>query len=265
MKLRRPHPFAFLSAAVTLAAMAATHDAGACSCVGPQLVLVGPSQVDDAPLNTKVRVETPSGGYAGGGGNVVLRVHGGANVATTSRTLTPGGWLATVELTPNAPLAPSTQYEVAVVDPSAHPSTTVLGAFKTGTAADTTAPRLDSVGNATVFRNPNAMGSACQVPGPWVQIDAVTAEDPGRPGARLLFGVWLGDAAGNVDPKKPPTGILSAHNHTLHLGQQSVCDPHSFPVPKAGIMWVGIAALDEAGNASAMRKVKADIGAAKTP
>lgn len=257
-----------MTAGAIAAAVAASHDAHACSCVGPQPSLLGPSQVDDAPLNTKVRVEVPSLGSASGSrapnGGVVLRVHGGANVATTARAITPGGWLSTVELTPTAPLAPSTQYEVAMVDPSAHPSTTVVGAFKTGTAADSTPPRIDTIGAANVHRNPNAMGSACQVPGPWVDIDAVSAQDPGRPGARLLYAAWLGDAAGNVDPKKPPTAILVADGSVLHVGQRSVCDPRSFPVPKSGVMWLGIAAVDEAGNASAIRKVKVDLGA-KTP
>lgn len=237
-------------------------EAGACSCGGPVVALIGPDRVDDAPLNTKVRLEMPNLGAVA---SMVLRVHGsGKVVVTTARSFTPGGWLSFVELTPSAPLEPSTQYEVATVEPTKVPSTTVIGTFHTGTTADTTPPHLDSVGAPLAFKNINPMGSACQVAGPWINIDGVRAADPGRPDAQLVYGVWLGDAGGNIDAKRPPTALLSAIEvEHLQIGQSSVCDPRGFPIPKAAVMWLGIAAIDEAGNTSAVRRVRVDLAGAR--
>lgn len=247
-------------------------DAAACSCIGPRAAIVGPDRVDDAPLNVRVRAEiprhAPSGGGGAGGGatshGVVLRVHGGAVVDTTTRVVAPGGWLTTVELVPRAPLMPGTQYEVATIDPSAHPSVIVLGTFKTGSAADTTPPRIDAMGTAVATKQPNASSAACQVPGPWVTIDGVRAEDPGRPTAKLVFGVWIADAAGNADTRKPPTAFVTAKEGVLRVGQTSLCSPHSFPFPAgAAAMGLVIAAIDEAGNTSAPRKVRVDLAGAR--
>lgn len=248
---------AFACVATTIAA---THDGAACSCAGPRLVLVGPDRADDVPLNARVRVESP-----GGTANVVLRAHGGAVVPTTARVVAPGGALSTVELTPTAPLTPGVQYEIATIDPTAHPSVIVVGTFKTGSVIDSVPPVLDPLGRATATRNPRPMGSMCQVGGPWITIEGVAADDQGRPSARLVFGVWLADASGTVDPKLPPTAIVSAHDRAIVLGQRSLCDPHSFPFPKSPSVVLGIAALDEAGNASPIRKIRVDLAGAKTP
>ena len=252
---------------IVLASLATTaeREAGACSCAGPQQALVGPDRVDDAPLNAKIRVDTPSMTRSSGSPlPLVLRVHGGKVIATTSRIITPGGSLSTVELSPSAPLLPGTQYEVAAEDPDQVPTATVIGTFRTGGAADTTAPRLDAVGAATALKNPNPMGSACQIGGPWVTIEGVRAEDPGRPNAQLVYGLWLGDWTGAVDTKKPPTALLArGQDGTLHVGQTSLCDPRGFPFPKAPLMWLGIAAIDEAGNTSAARRVRVDLAGAR--
>lgn len=260
---------AALGAALAAPLGGAIRDAAACSCVGPRASVIGPDRVDDAPLNVRVRAEVPRMGERTSAPSpphdLVLRVHGGAVVETTSRVVAPGGWVMTVELAPKVPLAPATQYEVATIDPAAHPSVIVLGTFKTGTAPDTTPPRIDAMGAAVATKRPNAQGAACQVPGPWVTIGGVRAEDPGRPSAKLLFGVWVGDAAGNADTRKPPAAFVRAHEGVLQIGQSSLCDPRSFPFPKgAASMWLVIAALDEAGNSSAPRKVKVDLAGART-
>jgi hypothetical protein len=237
------------------------HDAGACSCRAPQAALITPDRVSDAPLNTIVRVERPLGEQS----RVILRARRSGrtweDIRTRSRTTAPGGELAMLELTPFAPLDPSTQYEVAIPEPPGTVVTeTVVGTFRTGTATDTTPPRLDALGVTTVVRNPHANGASCQVEGPWVVIEGVHAEDPGRPTAQLAFGVWLGDAAGNIDAQKPPAAILSVEEEKLHIGQYTLCDPHGFTMPKAPTAWFGIAALDEAGNASAVRRFRVALG-----
>jgi hypothetical protein len=258
-----------LTALVTIAALSAAvasgeREVGACSCSGPETTLLGPERVDDVPLNTKVRVEVPAQSIGGVGAVPMLRVHGRATpIATTTRVIAPGGWASFVELTPSAPLEPSTQYEVATVDTSKVPPNRVFGTFRTGRATDTTAPRVDSMGPAVAYKNTNAMGSMCMVPGPWVTIEGVVADDPGRRDAQLVFAVWLGDASGAIDTRKAPTSLERAHGGRLDLGQTSLCDPHAFPFPKTPFVWIGIAAMDEAGNTSAVRRMRVDLAGAR--
>ena len=271
--VRRLGVAALATAAVLSATMGINErEVGACSCSGPETTVLGPERVDDAPLNTKVRVEVPSsfssspaGGNASSGG-LLLRVHGRATpVAVSARVTAPGGWASLVELTPSAPLEPSTQYEVLTSDPAAVPQNHVYGAFRTGRATDATAPRIDAIGPAVAYRNTSAMGSMCMVPGPWVTIDGLVAEDPGRHDAQLVFAVWLGDANGTVDTKRPPTSVLRARGGRLDIGQTSLCDPRAFPLPKTPFAWLGIAAVDEAGNSSAVRRVRVDLAGARQP
>ncbi len=251
--------------AVLLTTVLAARDVGACSCSGPETVLLTPDRVDDAPLDAKVRIEMPLTSPSTPSG-VLLRVHGRATpVAVSMRVIAPGGWSSFVELTPATALEPDTRYEVATVDPSAVPSTRVFGTFRTGRNKDTTAPRVDAIGSAVAYRNANAMGGMCTVAGPWVTVDGVVSEDPGRSDAQLLFAVWLGDANGNVDTKKPPMSLERAHDRRFAIGQTSLCDPHAFPFPKTAFVWLGIAAIDESGNTSAVRRMRVDLAGARQP
>ncbi len=250
-----------IAAGLLAGAAVVVRDAGACSCMPPEAALLAPDRVDDAPVNAKVRIEVPS--YAGAAAPL-LRVHGGADVPVTTRKIA-GGDLDVIELTPAAPLAPSTQYEVATIDRSRHPPVHVLGTFKTGAAtSDTTAPRFDRLGPPVTSRpGANAMSSSCGVPGPWVTFDDVALTDPGRPDAQLFIGVWLGDASGKIDDTKPPARLLRASRGSLVLGKSSLCMPHDFAFPASAHAWVGLAPIDEAGNAGALRKVKVDLKAGK--
>src|SRR4051812_37614419 len=116
---------------VVLLAMAAAaanaRDADACSCMDPPPVLITPDRNDEAPLNTRVRVEVP---FAKDVPDVVLRVHKGDVVPTTKRAAK-GDWLAFVELVPKKPLDPKARYEIGYVDETRHPSTIVFGTFTT--------------------------------------------------------------------------------------------------------------------------------------
>jgi hypothetical protein len=228
-------------------------EAAACSCMGPHTEILSPDRLDDAPLNTRVRIEMPGPGVA-----AVLRVHGGAEAPTTSRAISAGHYTI-LELLPKVPLAASSQYEVAMITPNAHPGTHVIATFKTGTTSDTVPPKLDKIGVAAAHRNSMYGGGSCAIPGPWVDVEGLGAEDPGRPAAQLFFGVWQGDAAGRIDATKPPATILRAHKGAIRIGAGSLCDPRHYPLPQSGVTWFGIAALDEAGNASPMKKVKVDL------
>lgn len=257
---------ASLVAGALMFALVRVEDAGACSCMGPRDVLVAPLRTESAPLNTRVRLETPAGQLANGRVKQPLfRVHGGANVETTSRAWA-DGYLQFFELTPKTPLAPNTQYEVAVVDTAEFPSTTVLGTFKTGTTSDTTAPKLGAIGSATAHGNAHAGGGDCSITGPWIDIGPVAAEDPGRPDAKLLYAIWVGDTTGNIDTTKPPAGLFTPYQGMVTAGKRSLCDPHDFPLPpKAQFVHLAIAAVDEAGNTSATQKLKVDMRSVPRP
>jgi len=250
-------------AAFAIASHASVRDAGACSCMSPHAAILTPDRVDDAPLDTKVRLEVPTS-VGPVKPRVVLRAHGGADVAVTTRTSVNGA-LDTIELTPSAPLAASTQYEVAVVYDQQHPSTFVLGTFKTGTATDTTPPRIDKLGAVTAQMF-GGFGSSCSIPGPWIDVETIAASDPSRPKAQLVFGVWRGNAAGVIDATKPPEAIVRrGYGDGLTIGRRSMCDPHDFALPRAGVVWLGIAAIDEAGNASPMKRVQVNMSNAAPP
>lgn len=237
------------------------HDARACSCRGPQSAIVGPDRVDDAALNSRIRLVAPNNTYGNpppARPSALLRVSdSGAKADVTER-----GWVDGtqffIELTPTKPLAANTRYEVAVVsgDPTAFPRTTVLSTFKTGTTSDTTPPALGSVGTPVAKGNAHAGGGDCSITGPWIEITPISAKDPGRPNAKLMYGVWAADAAGNLDTSKPPVALVTPYNDILTVGKRSLCDPHDFPIPaKAPSMQIAIAAIDESGNASPPKKL----------
>ena len=246
-----------------LGAALVVRDAPACSCSPPSPNMISPEPTTDAPLNTRVRLELPE--PMPEGNTVVFRVHGEtANVKTTERKM-PYGPVNVVELVPTTALAPSTRYEVGYIDPNKHPSTTILGSFKTGTTADTTAPKFTKMGAVSAMKNPaNNMGS-CSVNGPWVQIEGLEANDGARSASEISYAIWLANAAGVIDETKTPTVI--AHNpwSTLQLGPMSACDPHAFPYPKGGgTMTFAIAAVDMAGNQSPSKRATVNLAAAKT-
>lgn len=234
----------------------APSDGAACSCGPPQVRVLGPDRVNDAPLNARIRFEVPPPRPTPGAA-IVRDSETGAKADVTERQWQEGS-LFFVELTPSKPLAADTRYEVVFVssEPNAYPSTTVLSTFKTGTAADTTPPKLDTVGAAIAKDNAQANGGDCSVRGPWIEIANVTASDPGRPNAQLMFGIWAADASGHLDTTKPPDALVAARRNIVTLGKRSLCDPHDFPIPPATpTMTIAIAAVDESGNMSPPRRL----------
>jgi hypothetical protein len=245
---------ALFSAAIVIA-LAARHEARACSCVGPHLSFLSPTNIDAAPTNTHVRIEAPSQNLQVS--QFQLRVHDGATIATTAKTY-PEAMVTIVELVPSAALPASTRFEVATVDPAAHPPTTVIATFKTGTTADTTAPRLTSLGKQRTRLNATFGGGMCSIAGPWVTFDDFVGADE-RAGTTLAFAIWNSNASGVVDTSRPYDAIYFAYQHTLSLGQTSLCDPRRFDFHGAGTVSFAIAALDDAGNASAAIRARADL------
>jgi hypothetical protein len=248
-----------LGLAVGVAVVA--RDAGACMCVRHTALLLAPNRENDAPLNTRVRVDIIRYRlFEIAGARLSLRAVGGAEVATTMRGPLPAKGLSTIaELVPRAPLEPRTRYEVAFVVPGQVPEALVFGMFTTGTTSDTTPPVLDTMGSFTVGGLPPPpnqsviVTSSCGGDTPHVVIEGVASHDPARPGAQLLYGAWIG-----TDTTRPPDGIFPANDGRLVVGAASTCEL-DFDFPKVKSTMLSIAAIDEAGNASAPRKLKIDL------
>lgn len=258
-----------LALAVALAVVGA-RDATACTCVRTAAVnVIGPNKVDDAPLNSRVRIELSAMLLdTSAGERLLLRQHGGPEVPTTTLGPLPLSRIpALVELRPRAELLPSTRYEVVLTRPGRRPSAWVLATFETGTKSDVTAPELEPLGNVSVGGLPPpppppgkpsiVASSSCGGDTPHVVIDKVEAHDPKRAGAQMVYGVWLGDPmTGKMDLMQPPAGIFVAQpDGRLVIGASDSC-MMDFPFPKAASVLLGIAALDEAGNASKPRTLR---------
>lgn len=246
---------ALVGVGAVAAASLVAHDARACSCVGPRMAMLTPVRAQAAPLNTRVRIEAPSSTARA---TFVLRAHRGA-VVPTAVTVISSSSLDVVELTPNTPLARETRYEVAVVDPSAVPSTTVVGTFTTGTTTDTVAPKVKSYGTAKTRMNLGHVGGGmCSIRGPWIELEGLAVEDPGRPDAELAYAIWGPDGTGKLDTKGPPTAIYRPHDGRLFIGRTSLCDPRDFPLsgPRTTL---AVAAVDEAGNRGPERRFTLDL------
>jgi hypothetical protein len=253
LTVHRPSPLLLL--AIAASAALPEPESHACSCVGPQLSFLSPVHADDAPLNVRVRIEAPSSGLSAQ--TLVLRVHDGATVAAQVRTV-PGPTVTIAELVPVAPLAPLTRYEVATVDATKHPATTVIGTFKTGTSADTKPPRLERVGKPRTTLNTQFGGGDCSIQGPWITVGGIVARDPDRPGAQLAYGVWQADRGGKLDTTRPPDALVFPYQDTIAIGQTSLCDMHAFAFESA-VVSLAIAAIDESGNVSPAVRLRADV------
>lgn len=236
--------------------------------MGPRLRVIGPSAVDGVPRNVHVRVESPNpqaGVEAQMEGRLVLRAHAGAEVPVKAVSA-PDGQLTHVELVPETPLAADTLYEVALVEGRTVPPNRVLSVFRTGNEEDHTAPVVRGRPDAVAFARKDVSSAACQVPGPWVEVRGLVADDPSRPDAKLVWAVWASSSP-KVDTSKPPLVVREARREdpAIHVGASSLCDPHLHDLPKGPVLYLAIAAVDEAGNASAPQRVTMNLGAARKP
>jgi hypothetical protein len=245
--------------ALAIALPAHERGAAACSCMGPSLAFLTPSG-DAVSRNAIVRIEVPTssaGAGAAQASSIVLREHGGAPVATRDASV-PGAEVTLHQITPNDPLKADTRYEIAIVEPTKHPPTTVVGTFKTGSAIDNAPPRLDSIGAKYTHINTHFGGGDCSIRGPWITLTGVAASDPGRADAQLAFGVWQADASGKLDTKRMPDAFVFPYQNALTIGQSSLCSVHQFAF-NASVVTLAVAAFDESGNASRPITFRADV------
>lgn len=140
--------------ALVAAALADAREARACSYPPQGLferTVIPEDGATDVPRNARVLVWYDAS-YDVPGGAVILRAQGGDDVATTSSTPPTVGFARL--LSPTAPLAPQTTYEI--VDSLDVPCPTddvtecygpfrVIARFTTGTELDTTPPAIDGV------------------------------------------------------------------------------------------------------------------------
>jgi len=235
-----------------LGAMMEPH-ARACSCIGPHLSYLSPSGTA-AATNAHVRIMAPSNGLQTS--RFVLRVHNGAVIPTTVKTYAEPR-VTVVELVPNAALPASTRFEVASIDASEHPPTTVIGTFTTATTADTTAPRLDSLGRQRTRLNTVFGGGDCSIAGPWIDLDDFVAVED-HADAQLAFGVWSPSASGVIDTTKQPDVLLFPYEKHLSIGATNSCDPRRFTFA-GSVATLAVAAIDESGNVSRPIRLRADL------
>jgi hypothetical protein len=207
-----------------------------------------------APLNTLVRAMIPIDTQA----KLVLRKHQGPEIAV-KRSEARLQLAARIELVPEQPLEPDTQYEVVLVESSSHPSHYVFGAFTTGNTMDTTAPLAATIGKSKVYWPPYVDRSDCHPNTPAAFVSLTGARDPDRNDARLLHVIWAPNARGIIDIEAPPTAYRFDDKGEIQLGNTSFCDMDDFPLPKRGPLTIAIATIDEAGNRSPVQRVTLDM------
>lgn len=234
---------------VTTSFLFVSDDADACSCAPPRPEMLSPARLAKAPVNARVRLTLPN--YLKG--SLVLRKHQGADVPH-QRIDSAGRSMPHVELVPKQQLEPNTRYEVALVNPEEHPSTFVFGTFVTGTDVDTVAPTDPKITRTVVNAQRWSAMTSCAVGTPWAQIVLNKSEDPGRTDVPVLYAVWAATGKAKIDLNGPPTAFVQEAEGKLKLGRTSYCDPDEFPLPTNGTVSLAIAAVDPAGNRSAVQR-----------
>jgi len=239
---------------ISLALLAApllllSHDANACSCSPPRPKMLSPARLSNAPVNTHVRIVLPK--YLKG--TLAFRKHQGADVPF-QRIDSSNQYMPDVEIVPNGRLEPNTRYEVALVNPEEHPSTFVFGTFMTGSDIDSVAPTNPKITRTVVNAHRSSAMTSCAVNTPWAQIFLNKSEDPEHTDVPVLYAVWAATGKNKIDLNGPPIAFVEEKDGKLKLGRTSYCDPDHFPLPKNGSVSLAIAAVDQAGNRSAVQR-----------
>jgi hypothetical protein len=245
--------FAVALLAALSAAVAGQARAG---CAVPEPALWLPSDEGAAPRNSRVTLTL--GGQAGLVRSVELRVSGGGPpLAIRRRALAGPVGQQVLELTPEAPLQPDTTYELVARRPEGwHPSQWIFGAFTTGQNLDDVAPVL----RVLAARWRRADGPGGRVASLQVQ---VALRDGERALGTALYAVWLPNDSGSFDASAAPDVYVPGRGDVLELSPADTCPGLAVPLPSRLGRWeLGLAALDPAGNRSAVQRVVVDIATA---
>lgn len=192
-------------------------------------------------------------------------------VATTLRESKAGN-LATVVMTPSAPLAARTRYEVVRIERSGKVPLTILGTFATGDAIDDKPPSWPGIKSHHVSSTePIKRGGVVTIPMECaengVQINADTAAtDEGTPPSGLRYAVWFADDGSAIDYASPPAMILQGQTIPKRNGGDELI--LMVPLDRDGKLALpndkkkaklGVRAIDAAGNPSAASEIVVKI------
>lgn len=241
------------------AALVSPRPADACSCI-PSSVEVSPPASVAAPLNTLIRVswaaDMPDMAHLAGA-SIELVPRGGKVAVAVDRKQWTSGNVITLILTPRQPLAAKSTYEVVLRKPK---EVSVLGQVVTGTAADKDAPTWKGASEVQYVHAP-AVCCNCSTGDPWVMVkfadgaDAVKDDQTQRDD--IAFGIWPAD--GKLDASRL-LAVVPAWRGRLVLGDESICAPRNFDLPKAAkSLRLRIAPLDHAGNAGEPAAITIDL------
>jgi hypothetical protein len=222
-------------------------------CAVPEPELWSPSDDGAAPLNSRVTVTL--GGQAGLVRSVELRASaGGPSISVRRRAIAGPVGQEVLELTPEAPLAPDTTYELVARRPEGwHPSQWIFGAFTTGQNRDDVAPELLVHGARWRDQGPGAE--------PSLELN-IELRDGERASGAALYALWLPDASGSFHASAAPDLYLPGRGDVLQLSSADACSGLALPLPSTpGRRELGLAALDAAGNRSAIQRVVVDVPA----
>lgn len=261
----------WLIAAVVASRSIASARCPTCECVAEIGVLRTPDEPKDVALNARVitgYVPDPSRKE-----RFVLRAVGGAPVEVTAAKLHIDTY-DTLVLTPAAPLAKNTDYELVLLRDT---TTLPYAKLHTSDGADTTAPTWEGALHAEYVPADGCATECKWRRGPRLEISAPIPSDD-RSGAELVA-IWLTSGAA-IDYGKPPTAYVRTREDesgggfgglgspeprfTIVLGGEGPCIRQTVALPRgARRVRVGVKVMDRAGNASAPRELDARLVATK--
>jgi hypothetical protein len=238
-------------------------------CGQPPPAVVSPHRGDTAPLNANVVMTMPSDWRAKSALTIkTAPAPGKPRVAVAAKER---AWVTVtverVELVPEAALSPSTAYEVW------NARGEILGAFRTGTTADTTAPTWGGLKSGHTYRiTPISNVGGHKV----ITIDMecgeglldlfmdAYAEDDQTPASSVRYALWAAAPPRAIDYTTPPLGWLTISPEQQKLAMRPGTPPsymldygttesysNDVVLPAIRPLKVGVRAIDLAGNATA--------------
>lgn len=190
----------------------------------------------------------------------------GGEVAVAERRVD-AGWGLMALLSPQAPLRPSAQYEVVVVQDKQRAK---FGEFRTSAVEDHSAPAFDGVESShyTPAEVPLPTNGLCYSGREYLELKLTPPRDDQA--GSVLYLVWLSKDGSRIDFTAPPlhAQLLRSSDRTLQIGSSSKCNAEGLSWgarPGQTELRVGLVAYDEAGNASRPMERAIPLGAPRKP
>jgi hypothetical protein len=254
--------------AAALIAREASADCPKCECMSYLTALDKRPEPRDVALNARFLTGTLPD--LSRDEHFVLRLIGGAPVAVNAEKLHIDTW-DTLVLTPTAPLAKNSDYELVLLRGA---DTLPYGKLHTVDVADTTPPVWTGALDAH-FEPADPCSAECNLRrGARVEVTGDLPTDD-RSGAELVA-VWVTTGKA-IDYAKPPTAHVMAHPEeepsfglgassspklSIVIGGPGPCTTPSVPLPRgAKRVHIGLKIYDRAGNASAPRELDVKLAA----